>query len=96
MPGLAGYALGPVTVRWIKEYQRFMHEEIEEEIEEFYQGPYLKPVLGSKEFIGRSNNGLEKRPGWKKRSPNRGGFLIRLSTRSWRQRHEVMGRRSRS
>ncbi len=36
-----------------KEYQRFMHEEIEEEIEEFYQGPYLKPVLGSKEFIGR-------------------------------------------
>src|SRR6266536_2105874 len=36
-----------------KEYQRFMHEEIEEEIEEFYHGPYQKPVLGSKEFIGR-------------------------------------------
>ena len=36
-----------------KEYQRFMHEEIEEEIEEFYRGPYQKPVLGSKEFIGR-------------------------------------------
>jgi len=30
-----------------------MHEEIEEEIEEFYHGPYQKPVLGSKEFIGR-------------------------------------------
>ena len=37
----------------LKEYQRFMHEEIEEEIEEFYRGPYQKPVLGSKEFIGR-------------------------------------------
>ncbi len=57
-----------------KEYQRFMHEEIEEEIEEFYQGPYLKPVLGSKEFMGRVNNGWEKRPGWTRRSPNRGGF----------------------
>ncbi|MBI4529706.1 MAG: transposase [Deltaproteobacteria bacterium] len=37
----------------LKEYQRFMHEEIEEQIEEFYHGPYHKPVLGSKEFIGR-------------------------------------------
>ena len=37
----------------LKEYQGFMHEEIEEEIEEFYRGPYQKPVLGSKEFIGR-------------------------------------------
>ena len=36
----------------LKEYQRFMHDEIEEEIEEFYRGPYQKPVLGSKEFIG--------------------------------------------
>jgi putative transposase len=34
-------------------YQRFMHEEIEEEIEEFYHGLYQKPVLGSKEFIER-------------------------------------------
>jgi len=30
-----------------------MHDEIEKEIEEFYQGPYQKPVLGSKAFIGR-------------------------------------------
>ena len=37
----------------LKQYQRFMHEGIEEEIEEFYQGPYQKPVLGSKEFIRR-------------------------------------------
>lgn len=35
------------------EYQRFMHDEIEKEIEEFYQAPYQKPVLGSKAFIGR-------------------------------------------
>jgi len=37
----------------LKEYQGFMHEEIEEEIEEFYQGRYHKPVLGSREFIGK-------------------------------------------
>ncbi|MGZ9174647.1 MAG: dienelactone hydrolase family protein, partial [Candidatus Binatia bacterium] len=30
-----------------------VHEEIEEEILEFYQGPYQKPVLASREFIGR-------------------------------------------
>ena len=37
----------------LKAYQRFMHEETEEEVEEFYHGVYQKPVLGSKEFIGR-------------------------------------------
>jgi chromosomal replication initiation ATPase DnaA len=30
-----------------------MHDEIEEEIEVFYQGPYQKPVMGSKAFIDR-------------------------------------------
>ena len=38
-----------------------MHEEIEEEIEEFYQGPYLKPVLRSKEFMGRVKQRLGKK-----------------------------------
>ena len=37
----------------LKEYQRFMHDEIEQEIEDFYRGPYQKPILGSKQFIGR-------------------------------------------
>ena len=37
----------------LKEYQKFMHGEIEEEIEDFYKGPYQKPVLGSKAFIER-------------------------------------------
>ena len=37
----------------LKAYQRYMHEEIEEEVEEFYHGLYQKPVLGSQEFIGR-------------------------------------------
>ncbi len=37
----------------LTEYQKFMHNEIEEEIEEFYKGPYQKPVLGSKTFIER-------------------------------------------
>ncbi len=47
----------------VQGYQRFMHEEIEEEIEEFYHGPYQKPVLGSKEFIG----GVRQRLGDKAR-----------------------------
>ena len=37
----------------LKEYQRFMHEKVEEEIKDFYQSRYQKAVLGSKEFIGR-------------------------------------------
>ena len=45
----------------LKEYQRFMHEENEEEIEDFYRGPYQKPILGSKEFIGRVKERLGDR-----------------------------------
>jgi len=37
----------------IKEYQRFMHAENDEEIEEFYQGVYQRVILGGKEFITR-------------------------------------------
>ena len=37
----------------LKDYQKFMHDGVEEEIEEFYTGPYQKPVLGSKAFIER-------------------------------------------
>jgi chromosomal replication initiation ATPase DnaA len=33
----------------VKEYQKFMHSEIED----FYKGTYQKPVLGSKKFIER-------------------------------------------
>src|SRR2546428_13345357 len=47
--------IGSIISRFggLKEYQKFMHSEIEEEIEDFYKGPYQKPVLGSKAFIGR-------------------------------------------
>jgi chromosomal replication initiation ATPase DnaA len=38
-----------------------MHEEVEEEIEEFYRGSYQKPVLGSPEFIGRVKQRLGKK-----------------------------------
>ncbi|MFQ5853829.1 MAG: hypothetical protein ACE5JU_24995 [Candidatus Binatia bacterium] len=33
------------------EYQKFMHSEIEQEIQEYYSKPYFKPVLGSREFV---------------------------------------------
>jgi REP-associated tyrosine transposase len=52
--------IGTVMSRFggLKAYQRFMHEEIEEKIEGFYQGPYHKAVLGSQEFIGRVKDRL--------------------------------------
>ena len=53
MPKLAQYALGHVTVRWTQGIPEIHDSEIEEEIEDFYKGPYQKPVLGSKAFIGR-------------------------------------------
>jgi REP element-mobilizing transposase RayT len=37
----------------IRDYQRFMHDGVEKEIEQFYGGAYQKPVLGSKEFVER-------------------------------------------
>ena len=46
-----------------------MHEEIEEEIEEFYQGPYQKPVLGSKEVIGRVKQRLGDKARVEKEKP---------------------------
>jgi putative transposase len=44
---------GSVFARFggLKEYRKFMDSEIEEKIEDFYKGPYQKPVLGSKAFI---------------------------------------------
>jgi REP element-mobilizing transposase RayT len=35
----------------LKEYQAFMHSEIEKEVVDFYRGPYQKPILGDKGFI---------------------------------------------
>ena len=37
----------------LKDYQKFIREGVEAEIEDFYRGPYQKPVLGSKAFIQR-------------------------------------------
>jgi putative transposase len=45
----------------LREYRTFMQSAIEEEIEEFYKGPYQKPVLGSKAFIGRVKEKLGER-----------------------------------
>lgn len=39
--------------RGLADYQRFMHDKVEREIEEFYRGRYQKPVLGSKVFVER-------------------------------------------
>ena len=54
---------GAVLARFgnLREYQRFMHEKIEQEVEEFYRGPYLKPVLGRDEFIARVKDKLGDR-----------------------------------
>jgi chromosomal replication initiation ATPase DnaA len=47
--------------RDLKQYQGFMHEGVEEEIEEFYKGPYQKAVLGGKAFIERVREKLGER-----------------------------------
>ena len=59
----------------LKEYQEFMDSEIEEEIEEFYKGPYQKPVLGSKAFIEKIRENSGAGPEWRKASRNRGNSL---------------------
>jgi len=35
----------------LREYQEFMHSEMEKEVVDFYKGPYQKPILGDKGFI---------------------------------------------
>jgi len=37
----------------LREYQEFMHSEIEKEVKNFYKTPYQKPILGDKGFIER-------------------------------------------
>jgi putative transposase len=39
--------------RGLQEYQNFMHDKVEKEIEDFYRGPYQRPMLGSKAFVER-------------------------------------------
>lgn len=36
----------------LREYQEFMHSEVEKEVVDFYKGPYQRPILGDKGFIG--------------------------------------------
>ena len=85
-----------------KEYQRFMHEEIEEEIEEFYRGPYQKPVLGSKEFIERVKERLgakarveeEKPESWRLFSPGLDD-IVQATAREYGTGVEELKRRKR-
>jgi len=35
----------------LREYQEFMHSEVEKELVDFYKGPYQRPILGDKGFI---------------------------------------------
>ena len=36
----------------LREYQEFMHSEVEREVVDFYEGPYQRPILGDRDFIG--------------------------------------------
>lgn len=42
-------------------YRRFMEEGVEEELREFYQGKYLKPILGGKDFVERVKGKIDER-----------------------------------
>ena len=36
----------------LREYQEFMHSEVEKEVVDFYKGPYQRPILGGRGFVG--------------------------------------------
>jgi REP element-mobilizing transposase RayT len=36
----------------LREYQEFMHSEVEKGVVDFYEGPYQKPILGDRGFVG--------------------------------------------
>jgi putative transposase len=42
-------------------YKRFMEEEVEKELREFYQEKYLRPILGGKDFVERVKGKVEER-----------------------------------
>ena len=45
----------------LREYRSFMEGEVEKELGEFYQQKYLRPILGSQEFIDRVKGKIEQR-----------------------------------
>ena len=45
----------------LEAYRGFMEGEVEKELREFYQGQYLRPILGSKDFIERVKGKIEER-----------------------------------
>ena len=45
----------------LKEYQDFMHSEVEREVVGFYRGVYQKPILGGRDFIERVKGRLGDR-----------------------------------
>jgi hypothetical protein len=45
----------------LREYRRFMEGDVGEELREFYQGKYLKPILGGKEFVELVKGKIDER-----------------------------------
>ena len=45
----------------LREYQEFMHSEMEREVVDFYKGAYQRPILGDRGFIGRVKGRLGDR-----------------------------------
>ena len=45
----------------VEAYREFMEGEVEEELREFYGGKYLRPILGSKDFVERVKEEIEER-----------------------------------
>jgi REP element-mobilizing transposase RayT len=95
---------GSVMTRFggIKEYQRFMHEENDEEIEEFYQGVYQRPILGGKEFITRIKERLgdkarveEAKPEWRRLFGLELQQIVKATAREYGKGVEELKRRRR-
>jgi hypothetical protein len=45
----------------LKAHRRFMEGGVEKDVREYYQGQYLRPILGGKDFVERIKGKIEER-----------------------------------
>lgn len=88
--------------RGVSDYRSYVHSEIEQEIEEFYKGPYQKAMLGGKGFVERVRGMLGERAKVEAAKPqSREVFglgieeIVRATAREYGKREEALkqGRR---
>jgi REP element-mobilizing transposase RayT len=86
----------------LHEYRKFIQSEIEDEIDDFYEGPYQKPILGDKGFVEKVREQLGERARVEAEKPeSRQVFglgveeIARATAREYGKRMEDLKRRRR-